>query len=146
MGALKTTQGNPGPVTYSECFKCGGTRFSNGRLKNGVRDFRCSRCGQHRYDNGNDPGRRSAPSERARAVQMYRMGMSSTAISKETGRTAQSILTWVRDAGGAIWVGKRPRHAYRSYRRGCTGCGGEVVADNEYFICLDCGKSNRQAV
>ena len=146
MEVLNTTQGNPGPTTYSQCFKCGGERFSYGRLKDGVRNFRCSRCGKHRADNGRDPGRFSKPSERARAVQMYRIGITSTVISKEMGRSAESILTWVREAGVPVRIGKRPKHAYRSYHRGCTRCGGEVVVDNEFFICLDCGKSNKQAV
>ena len=102
--SLNTTQGNPGPATYSECFKCGGTRFSNGALRDGVRNFRCSQCGQYRADNGNSPGRRSKPSERARAVRMYQMGITSTVISKEIGRSVQSILTWVREAGVPVFL------------------------------------------
>lgn len=143
-----TASGLAGPVHFSECWKCGGTRFRFHRVRNGTKSFQCSSCLIYRADSGNDPGRHSRGFERRLACRLYEDGMTSYEISLEIDRDNQSILNWVREAGIQVrtqWI--RGRSAkFRSYESGCVECGGEVVADHDYFICLDCGKSNQAVV
>lgn len=144
MAGAPTATGLPGPVHFSACWKCGGTRFRFQGVKNHTRVFKCSNraCGKIRFDSLNDPGRQSSDLERHRACRLYRSGMNAPEIATGLGRNAKSIRIWLREAGILLRRGRPLK--FRSYPAGCTSCGGEVVADDDYFICLDCGHSPKR--
>ena len=137
-----TTADRIQPKTFTTCFKCGGTVFWSYGFRRYVRRFECRSCGVTRSDNGCSPGMKRPQSDRRKVERMYVAGDSIPVIARATNISGMSVWAWPHQAGITMRSRVRKPGVKTSPNR-CAICGGEVLIDNNYRICVDCGKSNR---